>query len=186
MIEQEEQYRQSFMTAHKNFLKDAVYFLYVHNRLREAEKWFEELKKRYPDDPAAKMNLDEYALSRIGQDVRETDMDRTISNIRAAITRSYVALALDQDDEAAGYMLLARKIWVTYMNNIGEVSKKRVGLPPFEEMREDVLKDLLDPERGLIPPLAARLRTKLGLPAEWTPGSDEKERQQSTSVGAQQ
>lgn len=163
MIEAEEQYRESFRTAHKNFLKDAVYFLYVHNRIREAERWFSELKKQYPQDPVYKLNLDEYALSRIGEDIGETDMDRTISNIRAALSRSFVALAMDQDDEAAGYMLLARKIWTLYMNRLPEEALKRIGLPPFERMREDVLKDLLDAEKGLIPPLAARLRVKLGL-----------------------
>lgn len=180
MIEQEKDYRQSFLTAHKNFLKDAVYFLYVHNRLREAEKWFKELKSRYPDDPASKMDLDQYALSRVGQDVNETDMDRTISNITGAIARSFMALAMDQDDEAAGYMLLARKIWLIYMSNIGEAAKKRVGLPPFEEMRQNVLNELLDPERGLIPPLAARLRTKLGLPAGSSTGGSSSQSEASS------
>jgi len=169
MMEQETKFKESIKNAHKNFLKDAIYFLYVHNRLREARHWFEELKKRYPQDKATKMTLDEYALSRIGEDIRETDMDRTISNIRAALTRSFVALAMGEYDSAQGHMLLARKIWTMYMQRIPEVSKKRIGLPPFERMRQEVLKDLLDPQHGLIPPLAARLRTELGLPAKGLP-----------------
>ena len=162
---------QSIRNGHKNFLRDAVYFLYVHNRLREARQWLDTLKKKYPNDPTAKMTLEEYALSRVGEDVRETDMNRTISNIRGALTRAFFALAIGQDDEAAGYTLLARRIWERYMQRIGNApgQRQRVGLPPFENMRQQVLQDLLDPQRGFIPPLAARLHTKLGLPA--APGS---------------
>ena len=38
-------------------------------------------------------------------------------------------------------------------------------LDPFPKFKENVIKSLLDPEGGLKPELAARLRTKLGLPA---------------------
>ena len=33
-------------TGHKNFLRNAVYFLYLHNRMKEAAKWYNLIKNR--------------------------------------------------------------------------------------------------------------------------------------------
>lgn len=167
MMKEDEQMRDHIAIAHKNFLRDAVYFLYVHARLKEAERWFNYLKQKYPDK-APKGSLDDYALSRIEEDAGETSMDRTISNITGAIARSFYYLATGQDDLATGNMLIARKMYDRYTRKTRDDPKtqQRVGLPPFEDLRRTVLMDLLDPKKGLVPELAARLKTALGLPAE--------------------
>lgn len=154
-------------SAHKNFLRDATYFLYVHARLKEAQHWYSYLKEKYPEK-APKESLDDYALSRIEEDSGETSHDRTISNIIGALERSFVFLATGQDDLATGNLLIAQKIHARYTGEIGGgPSGERVPLPPFASMRETVLKDLLHPEKGLVPELAARLKTALGLPANY-------------------
>jgi hypothetical protein len=158
---------QNIATAHKNFLRDATYFLYVHARLKEAQKWYAYLQEKYPDR-APKGSLDDYALSRIEEDSGETSHDRTISNIMGAMERSFYYLASGQDDLATGNLLIARKIHARYTAALGEgTSAERVPLPPFSVMRETVLKDLLDSEQGLVTELAARLKTALGLPADY-------------------
>ncbi|MGD1088461.1 MAG: hypothetical protein ABR955_07010 [Verrucomicrobiota bacterium] len=51
MMKQDEKSRDNIATAHKNFLKDAIYFLYEANHVAEAAKWFHYLGKKYPDIP---------------------------------------------------------------------------------------------------------------------------------------
>jgi hypothetical protein len=162
MMAEDPEMREHIARAHRNALLDAVYFYFVHQRYREANQWLDTVKKLYPKDYPADMTLEEYALRRVGEDVGETDMNKTISNIRGALVRSFINLALDEEDQAQGYLLLARNIWNRYMNKIvGGPSEKRVGLPPFEEMRREVLDNLLP---TLAPDLADVLRTRLNLP----------------------
>ncbi len=162
MMAEDEQMRDHIARAHRNALLDAVYFFFVHQRYREANQWLDTVKKLYPKDYPPEMTLEEYALRRVGEDVGETDMNKTISNIRGALERSFINLALDEDDQAQGYLLLARNIWNRYMGKIaGGPSEKRVGLPPLEDMRREVLEQLLP---RLDPEYEAALRTKLNLP----------------------
>lgn len=166
MMAEDVEMREHIGRGHKNFLLDAVYFLYTSNRMREAAKWLEVVKQKYPKDYPAAMSLDDYALKRVGEDVGETDMNRTIANISGFLLQSFVNMVSDEDDKATAAALLARKIYERYQGKILKtVSDKRVGLPSFESLREKVLSKVLDPEQGFKPELAAIVRTKLGLPA---------------------
>lgn len=90
-------------------------------------------------------------------------MNRTISNIYGALEHSYVDLIDGEVESYNGYQALARNIWARYQSKIvGGASEKRVGLRPLTEMRDDVLRRLLDPEQGLRPEAAAILRGQLG------------------------
>src|ERR1035438_3828721 len=51
---EDEKNRDHIMRAHRNFLRDAVYFLYEYNRLADAAQWYKRLATKYPD----KMLLD--------------------------------------------------------------------------------------------------------------------------------
>lgn len=162
MMAEDPEMREHIARAHRNALLDAVYFFFVHQRYREANQWLDTVKKLYPRDYPAEMTLEDYALRRVGEDVGETDMNKTISNIRGALVRSFLNLALGEEDQAQGYLLLARNIWNRYMGKIvGGPSEKRVGLPPLEELRREVLDHLLP---TLAPDLADVLRTRLNLP----------------------
>ena len=163
MMAEDAEMRDHIGRGHKNALLDAIYFCFVHQRFREANEWLATVKRMYPKDFPATLSLEDYVLMRVGEDVNETDMNKTISNIRGSLMRSFLNLALDEDDQAQGHLLLARNIWNRYMGKIGGgPSEKRVGLPPLEEMRQEVLDNLLP---NLAPDLADALRTRLNLPA---------------------
>ena len=163
MIDKDPEMRDNIQRAHRNALLDAIYFFFVHQRIQEANHWLAVLKQLYPKDYPANLSLEDYVLKRVGEDVGETDMDKTISNIRGALTQSFINLALGEDDQAQGYFLLARNIWNRYMGKIvGGPSEKRVGLPALDLMRKEVLDSLL---QSLRPEMAAALRTRLNLPA---------------------
>jgi hypothetical protein len=164
-IAEDAEMREHIGRAHKNFLLDAVYFLYTHNRLREANHWLEVIKKKYPKDYPGDMTLDDYALKRVGEDVSETSVDRTKMVVNGALYNLFYSLAIGEDDRATGFDLLARNVWNRFQKKIQSAgSEKRVGLPPLETMKSEMLQQLLSPEIGFSQALAAQLRTKLGLP----------------------
>jgi len=160
--------KEHIKTGHKNFLVNAVYFLFVANRQKEATYWYNYLGKLYPqallDQHGKKMPLDEFAIAQVMGEVKDTDVNKTTGLIMGYLRYSYDSLAQDEDDLAANYELMAQTIWNRYQKEI-EGAEKRVGLKPMSELKRVVLEEMLDPKHGFPPELMARLRTKLGLSA---------------------
>ena len=162
------------LSAHRNFLRDAIYFLYENNRMGEAQNWFNYLCQKYPnknlidgkpESLPGTVTLEEYAVGAIQTDISETSRDRVKAAIEGMLARRYINLAIGEDAHAAGYLGLAKQIWLAYDKRIPQERKDAIGLPPLEEMDREILKRMLDPDRGLVPEARAILRTKLGLPA---------------------
>jgi hypothetical protein len=172
--------RDNIAKAHRNFLRDAVYFLYVNNRMAEANKWFKYLGEKYPEKPIIdgqpdslpkNLTLDQYAVAVVQIDIGETSQDRVTSAVQGLLTRAYIELAGGEDDRYENLKRLAVRVYQNYTDKTSKFNgDKRIPLPPFETLNSAILRQLLDPQDGL--PYAARavLRTQLGLPAE-TPAS---------------
>lgn len=170
--------RDHIATAYRNFLKDAVYFLYGNNRLKEAAKWYKLLSEQFPDktildnDPNSfprNYSLDEYAVARIQSEIGDTSQERTTGVVEGLLAQSYYALALGQSDRSVGFKLLARKVYDKYQKETGKMASnlQRVGLPPFDVLNRTVLDRLLDTQKPVLPFAArAMIRTELGMPAE--------------------
>jgi hypothetical protein len=178
LMNESPKYHDNIANAHRNFLKDAVYFLYENNRVAEAAKWYKLLGEKYPDkyildnDPNSfprNVTLDEYAVARVQSELGDTSQERIIGVIEGLIARSYYDLAIGQDDRSAGFRLLARKVYDSYQGRISKMQSNlvRVGLLPFDVYNRNVLNKLLDTQQPVLP-FAARavLRTQLGMPAE--------------------
>ena len=174
MAAEDEEYRDHIKTAHRNFLKDAVYFLYVHNRMAEAKQWFDYMLAEYPnvllDDarredmasvPIKGMSLDEYAVARVTEVAGETSNERTRAVIEGLLVTAFFNLAIGQEDRGTGLTLLAERVWLNFQAKT-EQQEARVGLPPMAQMKEEALRQF---ENTYAPELVARLRTRLGLPA---------------------
>ena len=169
--------RDGIQRARRNFLADAVYFLYDHNRVAEAANWYRYLGKEFPDktllegDPNSfprNLTLDEYAVGRVQGDLGDTSQERTTADIQGLLARAYIAMAVGQDDRYAGYKLLASKIYNRYMAEISDMKSniQRIAPPPLAELDRTVLNQLLDPQQGLPYAMRAVLRSQLSLPAE--------------------
>jgi hypothetical protein len=171
MMEQEPDKRDHLGTAHKNFLKTAIYFLYSYNQMTKANEWLQYLREKYPAAVPANQTLDEYALERLTEDSNETSNDRIKALLEGLLSSAYVNLAIDEEDQAAGYERFARLIWNRFQKEIGTQSEKRVGLPPLDVMKQEIRDQLLHPESGLDPQLQNQLRTKLNLPAAPEPAA---------------
>lgn len=164
-------------TAHRNLLGNAVYFLYEHDRIPEALKWYKYLGGKYPektllankpDSFPANLTLEEFAIGRIVEDVSETSRDRVKAALEGQIARSYKQLILGDKKRAAGLRHLAQMLREAYMKNIaGGANEQRIGLPSVEEVEQQVLTRLLDPKENFWPfEMRAALRSALGLPLE--------------------
>ena len=167
--------RDGIQTSQRNFLGQAVYYLYEDNRVTEAEKWFRYLCKKYPDKsvvggpdiPPSQMTLDEFALIFVQADLDDASQDRTEAMIEGLLTRAYYALVIGDSDRYSGFKLLAGKIHEHYQSKLTYANgKERVGLPPFSSINRTVLNQLLDPKQGIPYAMRSVIRTQLGLPAE--------------------
>ncbi len=175
MIDEEPSIKQNMQTAHKNFLKQAIYLLYEDDRTKQAAYWFNYLNTTYTNafvGRQANISLDDYCLGQIVEDNGETDMNKVSDSIFAMFHHAFLAMVMGEDDRAVNYQNLARQIWNHYHEKIGNTSKERLGLQPLAQMRQFILDHELDPEHGWLAPKAqAILRTKLNLPAPKPPAA---------------
>ncbi len=163
--------RNNIATGHRNFLREAVYVLYLNGRERDAARWFKYLGEKYPEKPLldgqmdslpGRVTLDEFAYSKLQEligDMGQKDMKIVLEGL---ITQSYLALVTDQDERAAGFINLARQAHTRYQASVTS-RKGQIDMPPFEDIQREVLDRMLDPETGLQDEAAAVLASKLGV-----------------------
>ncbi len=170
MIEQaDEDDRLRMGRGHRNFLRDAVYLMYTHNRIADAGRWFNVLKEKYPIDPEdvmdiTKMTLDDFAVARAEEWAGRHSLDRTKGLIEGMLLTAYTRLAIGDEDQAVGLQSLAQKIWSRHQEFfMGQ--EQRMSLKPMAEFRREVVDRLIKPGSGLTPEMQAQLRTALNLPA---------------------
>lgn len=175
-MDEDEKNRDHIKIGHRNFLRDAVYFLFTHNRMRDAAQWYRELGQKYPDKTIVdgdtnsfprNVTLDEYCVGRVQVDIAETDRNRIKQTLEGMLATSFQSLAVGEDDQAAGLLVLARRVREIYLEKISG-REMAIGLPAFEDIYKEVLNTLLDtdPEVGLPDEYRAILRSKLGMPPE--------------------
>jgi hypothetical protein len=167
MLAEETENPDAVKRPHRNWLREVIYVLYANNRPNEAARWFKYMREKYPDAIPPSMSLDEYALERLSQGIKDFGQDKTKQLLEGLIRNYYASLILEEDDRALGYELFARKLWSSYEQKI-RGQQGRIGIPSVEEMKNTILKEYLDPNSGLPPEAIARLRTKLNLPAPTT------------------
>jgi hypothetical protein len=157
-------------TAHKNFLKQAIYLLYEDDRMNQAAYWFKYLNTTYTNafvGRQANISLDDFALGQIVEDNGETDMNKVSASILAMFRLGFECLVRDDEDRYSNYQNMAQRIWTHYHNKIGDFNNQRLSLHPLSEMRDKVLEHELDPDPAnawMTPQAQALLRTKLKLP----------------------
>jgi hypothetical protein len=167
--------REHILRAHRNFLRDAVYFLYSHGRVPEAAYWWKYMGDRYPeknvldgkpDSLPRTLTLDQYVVERVQEDVSETmSRDRVKAMIEGLLVNSFTSLAIGEDERAAGYKLLARQVRTTYESKTS-ARGEALEVAPIEEIERTVFDRLLDPQEGAPIEMRAVLRTLRGLPPE--------------------
>jgi hypothetical protein len=163
MIAEEVEKPDPFKRAHRNFLKEVVFLLHMHNRTAEANRWMALLKEKYPDAVPKEQTVEEFALRRLTDTIADVDHNRKKALIEGLIVQHFDNLVIGEDQRAAGLLRMARQIHEYYNSNV-RLRQGALDLPPFQTMYQLKRDQLLDPNEGLPPPYAARLRTILNLP----------------------
>lgn len=173
---EDEKNRDHIQKAHRNFLRDAVYFLYMYNRLADAAQWYKYLSTEYPNKMLldgktnslpANLTLDQYAVARVQEDVSDSGgRDRTQGIVEGLLVNSYRSMAADEDGPAAGFKLLALRLWEAYQSQMPRERMAVIGLRPFEDIDQEIRARMLDPKEGEPFEVRAVLRAKLGEPPE--------------------
>lgn len=171
MLAEESDKRVVVERAHKNFLREAIFLLYTHNRLAEAEKWMKVLKEKYPDGMEPTWTVEQYALTRMTTSISDLNHNRTKALIEGLISQNLENLALDNDDRADGLLRMARQIWQYYNSNVTQ-RPDALKLEPLDQMYARIRDNIIDPVAGIRPEYAARIRTKLNLPAPTLPATN--------------
>ena len=165
-------------SAQRNFLRDAIYFLYEDYRMKEANNWFQYLGEHFPNKPIIdghpeslpkNLTLDEYAVAVVQEDIGETSQEKVTAAVEGLLTHAYIALASDDDDRYQNFLHLAQRVYDVYVGKTrGFNGEVRIPLPPMNDIKREIVTGLLDPQQGLPPEYRGVLRTRLGLPAEST------------------
>ena len=114
------------------------------------------------------MTLDDYAVSRLQEELGDTSMDKTKAILEGILSTAYFNLAIGEDDQFVGLTQLAEKAWNKYTDRItvrGTGNDARIGLTDMNVIKREVLTKVLDPEKGMSALMAAQLRTRLKLSA---------------------
>ena len=159
MIAEEPNIKDNMRTAHRNFLRTAVYLLYVDGRQKQAQYWFDYMKKLYPNALPPDLGLDDYALTSITEEVTDTDVNKVTVIVDGLLRQSFMRLMTDEDDSATNFERLAKRLYDRHQAKTPG-TKDRITLPAFASMKKKVLDEMLQ-----VPQYAPILRTKLNLPA---------------------
>lgn len=163
MRSEESEKKSAIENAHKNFLREAVYLLYTHNRITEADRWMTTLKELYPDAVEKDVTAEQFALKRMTTNISDLNHNRTKALIEGFVSQHFLNLAIDNDERAEGLIRMARQVWDFYTSNTsrrGDALK----LEPMNAIYTRIRDMAVDPNGGFRPEYAARIRTKLNLP----------------------
>ncbi len=162
MIVEEPAIKDNMRTAHRNFLRTAIYLLYADGREKQAQYWFDYMKKQYPNAVPPTVDLADFALADITEEATDTDVNKVTVIVEGLLRQSFMRLMNDEDDSAQNLERLAKRLYDRHQAKTPG-TKDRITLPSFASMKKIVLDELLQ-----FPQYSPILRTKLNLPAAST------------------
>src|SRR5262249_11998463 len=155
MLAQEADNPDAIKRPHGNWLREVIYLLYAHNRVKEATKWFNYVREKYPDSIPPEMTVDDYAVRRlVGLDLSH---EKVAAVLNGQIEAYFLFLGMNNEDRALGAELYARKLFEIYRKAI-KGQEERLGLLTFDQMKSNKLAAFLDPKNNFDSNFIATLR----------------------------
>jgi hypothetical protein len=158
--------KQASRLAEKNFIKDAVVYLYEFNRNKDAEHWFNYMKQNFTNAlQPSEMNLsmEDYALNQMKASIDETDQVKGNNAVLGMLTQEYLQLVEGQEEYAERSSQIAHWIWNHYESRLPSGSTNnanRVQLQPFKVLAGFAYAATMT---NLSPQAAAILHAKVGV-----------------------
>ncbi len=150
----------SIKGGYENFLIDSVVILYTFGKREKATEYLRKARAMYPG-PKFRRDLDDFALSELADDMGSASQKQAQAAVQGYLMQSCYSFALGDDERAAVFELIAKKLWQKYMKEVGTTDTRR-GLPPYDNMKKNTIDQSLE---RFPPPLANRLRLAIGRPA---------------------
>jgi hypothetical protein len=170
MMADDEKMADHFAKGHKNFLRDAVYFLYTSNREKEAAQWWAYCQKKYADQlgDQAGMSLETFAVAKVSEDANETSTDRIKVIITGLLAQGFFSLGNGDEDRGESMIRLATKVHANFEARTPNKSmRQRLAIASLNDYKLEVLRDMLAPAEDVNPQFQNTLRTRLNLPADF-------------------
>ncbi len=153
--------------AHANFLASAIPQLYLFGRREAAARFLAEGRRLYGEkERRFRRSLTDFVLVGVAEQVGTATADQALAMIQGYCWQACYMTALGDDERAAGYDLLATRLWQAYMARVAPAAEERRKLPPLASIRENAVKGCL---ANFAPALAERLRQRLAQKPAPTP-----------------
>jgi hypothetical protein len=135
----------SLQDGHRNMLKNAVFLFYQTGHVSEAQKIYDQLRKRYPLEEF-KVPLSVFAINRFREELRDSlGIFDAREQIIALLRESYFRYAMRDDDAAFGSEKLAQEVWQRYQEEYPD--ENRVDLAKLPVLRYLALLDFINDEQ---------------------------------------
>ena len=152
----------SIPAAYRNFLVDAVVFLYEFGHRKKAQEYLDKARDQFPRETRFKRPLDEFALDELASDLVFPNHSQAQAAVQSYILQSCNSLVIGEHDRAVTFEKVANHVWRKYMKKIGKDTWKRRRMPEYEKMKRNAVLEHLKYLDRVAPPMAARLREALG------------------------
>lgn len=145
---------ESFRSAHRNFLKDAVLVLALHHYTQQAQEAFHDLRTRYPEATTAR-RYEPFVRELFRQRVREMSQREALAYVQGLLTQAVFWVAAGEEERGRSALEAARFCWEEYMRTRKQDPQlaERTGLPPLRQMWQQAREQAAQRVRG-----AARAR----------------------------
>lgn len=132
----------SFVSAKRNFIKDAIVVMYNYGNYTKAQELYKKLRKEEPYKKEYRVNLTAFVMKEWAEDVRDATSKKATDVISGLIYRSCYYLTYGDLDAALAQERMARYIYSIYSAS-NQDTKARTGLAPYEKIKESVIKGCL-------------------------------------------
>jgi hypothetical protein len=122
----------SHQIGHRNMLKNAVFMFYQAGNKRQAQRIYDELRRRYPLDEF-KVPMVVFVRQYFVEKFKVLDVYDATQNIQMLLLKSYFLYAIRDDDGAYGREKLAKEIYDYYHSK--HPPEQTISLPPFRRLR---------------------------------------------------
>lgn len=131
---------QNILSSYFYYLQEIVVLYYAFNDREQSEKYFTILKDEFPQK-VKEDDCNTFVLKQFHTTARTGNYDHVKSLIHSLVRQAYWNLALDQDEQYTGYLMLAGSIRSEYLRSTG--NQERLRIPLIKEIQKQVVDQAL-------------------------------------------
>ncbi len=158
-------YETTIRDAYENFLKRSIVTAYFAGRKRQTIELYKKLFPRRRNVTLEEIH--DFVQKRLREDILDQKRSNVLRTLEVMIGRMWFAFASGDEDNAALMERQVKAIIAAYnKQNIPGDELRRLGLPPYEQFKNDVLQRIIDGRFKAVPfpdILVRRLKEKTGM-----------------------